>query len=173
MLKAAKHGLLKVSENKRFLVHEDGTPFFYLGDTAWELFHRLNREEADKYLANRAAKGFTVIQAVAIAEVDGHKDPNPYGHLPLIDLDPARPAVQEGPDNDYWDHVDYIVDKANSLGLYIGFLPTWGRYWHDKIKDGKPLFTRAECGGVWRMAGPPLQGQGPDLDSGRGPHHRQ
>ena len=45
---------LKVSDNKRFLVKEDGSPFFYLGDTAWELFHRLNREEADKYLDNRA-----------------------------------------------------------------------------------------------------------------------
>ena len=33
---------LKVSENKRFLVTADGKPFFYLGDTAWELFHRLN-----------------------------------------------------------------------------------------------------------------------------------
>ena len=32
------HGKLKVSENHRFLQHEDGTPFFYLGDTAWELF---------------------------------------------------------------------------------------------------------------------------------------
>ncbi len=147
----SKHGLLRISENKRFLVHQEGTPFFYLGDTAWELFHRLNREEADRYLANRAAKGFTVIQAVAIAEVDGHKDPNPYGHLPLVELDPARPAVQEGPNNDYWDHVDYIVNKANSLGLYIGFLPTWGRYWHDPIKDGKPLFTpeNAEVYGEW------------------------
>ncbi len=146
-----KHGLLKVSENKRFLVHQDGTPFFYLGDTAWELFHRLNREEADKYLANRAAGGFTVIQAVAIAEVDGHNGPNPYGHLPLTDLDPARPAVQDGPNNDYWDHVDYIVDKANSLGLYLGFLPTWGRYWHDNVKDGKPLFNvqNAEAYGEW------------------------
>lgn len=145
------HGRLKVSENKRFLVHEDGTPFFYLGDTAWELFHRLNREEADKYLENRAAKGFTVIQAVAIAELDGQKALNPYGHLPLVDLDPARPAVRDGPANDYWDHVDYIVDKANSLGLYIGFLPTWGRYWHDQIKDGKPIFTpqNAEVYGEW------------------------
>ncbi|HRS11821.1 MAG TPA: glycoside hydrolase family 140 protein [Sedimentisphaerales bacterium] len=145
------HGPLRVSENRRFLVHADGTPFFYLGDTAWELFHRLNREEADKYLENRAAKGFTVIQAVALAEVDGHRDPNPYGHLPLVDLDPARPAVEDGPNNDYWDHVDYIVDKANSLGLYIGFLPTWGRYWHDTIKDGKPLFTvqNAETYGRW------------------------
>ncbi len=51
------HGGLKVSGNKRFLVHEDGTPFFYLGDTAWELFHRLNRPEARKYLENRRQKG--------------------------------------------------------------------------------------------------------------------
>lgn len=144
-------GPLKVSENKRFLVHADGTPFFWLGDTAWELFHRLNREQADRYLENRAAKGYTVIQAVALAEVDGHSDPNPYGRLPLVDLDPARPAVKDGPDNDYWDHVDYIVDKANALGLYIGFLPTWGRYWHDGVKDGKPLFTvqNAETYGRW------------------------
>ena len=142
---------LKVSENKRFLVRQDGSPFFYLGDTAWELFHRLNREEADRYLKDRAAKGFTVIQAVAIAELDGHTDPNPYGHLPLEDLDPARPAVKEGPENDYWDHVDFIVERANSLGLFIGFLPTWGRYWHDKVKDGKPLFTEAnaEVYGEW------------------------
>jgi hypothetical protein len=76
---AEKLSRLKVSDNKRFLVTEDGKPFFYLGDTAWELFHRLNREEADRYLKDRAAKGFTVIQAVAIAELEGHTDPNPYG----------------------------------------------------------------------------------------------
>ena len=50
---------LKVSENKRFLVKADGSPFFYLGDTAWELFHRLNREEADRYLKNRASSPIT------------------------------------------------------------------------------------------------------------------
>ncbi|HEX6987137.1 MAG TPA: DUF4038 domain-containing protein, partial [Planctomycetaceae bacterium] len=142
---------LKVSENKRFLVTEAGEPFFYLGDTAWELFHRLNREEADRYLRDRAEKGFTVIQAVALAELDGHTDPNPYGHLPLVDLDPARPAVKDGPNDDYWDHVDYVVEKANSLGLTVGFLPTWGRYWHDEVRDGKPLFTpeNAEAYGRW------------------------
>jgi hypothetical protein len=126
------HGALKVSENKRFLQHENGVPFFYLGDTAWELFHRLDREEADMYLEDRAKKGYTVIQAVALAELDGHNIPNPYGHLPFINRDPSQPDVKEGPENDYWDHVDYIVDKANELGMYIGFLPTWGRYWHDE-----------------------------------------
>ena len=36
---------LKVSDNHRFLVTADGQPFFWLGDTTWELFHRLNRED--------------------------------------------------------------------------------------------------------------------------------
>lgn len=142
---------LKVSENHRYLLRSTGAPFFYLGDTAWELFHRLNREEADQYLRKRAENGFTVIQAVAIAELDGHTDPNPYGHLPLIDLDPARPAAKDGPENDYWDHVDYIVDRAESLGLFIGFLPTWGRYWHDAVKGGQPLFNESNAAtyGEW------------------------
>lgn len=136
---------LKVSDNKRFLVTADGKPFFYLGDTAWELFHRLNREEADRYLEKRAKQGFTVIQAVAVAELDGHIDPNPYGHVPFIDRDPTRPQKE------YWAHVDYIMDKANAQGLTIGFLPTWGRYWHDKVKEDKPLFTKenAETYGEW------------------------
>ncbi len=122
--------LLKVSENRRFLVYEDERPFFYLGDTAWELFHRLNREEVDRYLEDRARKGFTVIQAVALAELDGLRDPNAYGHRPLIENDPTRPDVKDGPANDYWDHVDYIVEKAGSLGLFIGLLPTWGDKWN-------------------------------------------
>ena len=63
---AAPHGDLRVTANHRYLEFTDGTPFFYLGDTAWELFHRLNREDATKYLENRAGKGFTVIQAVVL-----------------------------------------------------------------------------------------------------------
>lgn len=142
---------LKVSDNHHFLVQENGKPFFYLGDTAWELFHRANREDAVRYLENRAGKGFTVIQAVAIAELDGHATTNAYGFLPLQNSDPSRPDVKDGPDNDYWDHVDFIMNKAESLGLYIGVLPTWGRYWHDAIKEGKPLFTErnAAAYGAW------------------------
>ncbi len=59
---------LKVSENKRFLVTEDGQPFFYLADTAWELFHRLDRQQATHYLDVRASQKYTAIQAVALAE---------------------------------------------------------------------------------------------------------
>jgi hypothetical protein len=114
------HGLLQVSDNKRFLLHKDGSPFFYLGDTAWELFHRLNREEVDKYLENRRQKGFTVIQAVVLAELDGLNTPNAYAHKPLINNDPTTP------NEEYFKHVDYVVNKAKEKGIYIGMLPTWG-----------------------------------------------
>jgi hypothetical protein len=142
---------LQVSPNHRFLVTADGKPFFYLGDTAWELFHRLKREEATQYLENRARKGYTVIQAVALAELDGAETPNAYGFRPLVDNDPARPDVKEGPNNDYWDQVDFIVQKANSLGLYVGLLPSWGSMWNKKWGDGPEVFTpeNAEVYGEW------------------------
>ena len=70
----------------------------------------LNREEATRYLEDRARQGFTVIQAVALAELDGLTIPNPYGHLPLAGSDPSRP------NDDYFAHVDFIVSKAESLG---------------------------------------------------------
>jgi hypothetical protein len=68
---------LRASADGRHLVQADGRPFFYLADTAWSLFHRLTREEADLYLRNRAAKGFTVIQAVALSENDGLRTRTP------------------------------------------------------------------------------------------------
>ena len=144
---------LKVSENKRFLVTAEGRPFFWLGDTAWELFHRLNREEAVRYLRNRAERRFTVVQAVALAELNGLNDPNPYGHRPLLNNDPATPDVKDGPDNDYWDHVDFIVKEAGALGIYIGFLPTWGDKWSIKRGAGPEVFTAQNAGGYGAWLG--------------------
>lgn len=114
--------MLRVSDNRRFLVYDDGRPFFYLGDTAWELFHRLNRQEADRYLENRAARGFTVIQAVVLGELDGLNAPNANGDTPFIGGDIDKPNEA------YFAHVDYIVGKAASLGLFVGMLPTWGSH---------------------------------------------
>jgi len=126
---------LQISDDNRFIKTKEGNPFFYLGDTAWELFHRLNREDADLYLENRASKGFTVIQAVILAELDGLRDPNPYGDVPLDNMDP------ETPNESYFKHVDYIVNKAESLGLYIGILPTWGDKFNKKWGQGPEIFT--------------------------------
>ncbi|HZR21441.1 MAG TPA: glycoside hydrolase family 140 protein [Verrucomicrobiae bacterium] len=136
---------LRVSENHRFLVTESGQPFFWLGDTAWELFHRLNQEDAERYLENRARKGFTVIQAVVLAESAGLTDKNPYGQLPLIENDPTKP------NEEYFKHVDWIVARANALGLYLGMLPTWGDKWNKAWGAGPEIFTpeNAAAYGEW------------------------
>jgi len=111
---------LQISENQHHLVRSDGTPFVWIGDTAWELFHRLNREEAGHYLQRRTDQGFNVIQAVVLAENDGLRTPNAYGEVPLIDLDPTKPNEA------YFQHVDWIINEAEQRGLHIGMLPTWG-----------------------------------------------
>ncbi len=127
-----------VSNNHRYLTRSNGTPFFYLGDTAWELFHRLTLPEARRYLADRAAKGFTVIQAVVLAELGGITEPTPEGHLPLVNWDPTQPNEA------YFRHVDAIVEEAASLGLVIGLLPTWGSFW--KQGEGKtPIFDESNA----------------------------
>jgi hypothetical protein len=129
------HGKLKVSDNRRFLVFDDGTPFFYLGDTGWELFHRLNKDETIKYLENRRAKGFTVIQAVALAELNGLNVANAEGNKPLVNNDPLR--LNEP----YWQHVDWVIKKAAEKGIYIGLLPAWGDKWNRMWGDGPQIFN--------------------------------
>ncbi len=136
---------LRVSDNHRFLVTTEGRPFFWLGDTAWELFHRLTREEAGRFLRNRAERRFTIVQAVVLAELDGLKAPNPYGEIPLINNDPTRPNEK------YFEHVDWIVHAANDLGIYIGMLPTWGDKWNKKWGVGPVIFDpqNADSYGEW------------------------
>ncbi len=148
---AAPLPALRVSDNKHFLVTADGQPFFWLGDTAWELFHRLNREDAVSYLEHRARQGFNVVQAVALAEFNGLSETNAYGHKPLLENDPTRPDVKDGPNNDYWDHVDFVVAAANQRGIYVGLLPSWGDKWNKKWGVGPEVFTpqSAEIYGEW------------------------
>ena len=112
--------------NGRFLITQSGRPFFWLADTAWELFHRPNRAEVEKYLETRRRQGFNVIQAVILAECDGLHTPNANGHVPLLGDDPTRPNPF------YFRHVDEVIRLAGEKGLYIGLLPTWG----DKVHAG-------------------------------------
>lgn len=124
-----------VSGNHHYLL-KNGQPFFWLGDTAWELFHRLNREEADRYLKRRREQGFTVIQAVVLAEFDGLHTPNAYGDLPLLNDDPAKPVEK------YFELVDYIIDRAAVYNMNIALLPSWGdKVFKDKWGTGPEIFN--------------------------------
>ncbi len=125
-IKPWDHGKLEVSTNGRFLQHEDGTPFFWLGDTGWLLFHKLTREEAEVYLQDRIDKGFNVVQAMLIHRMPGV---NVYGDTAMVN---KRPNFTEGNDftdslqYDWWDHVDYVIDLAAQKGIYMGLVPMWG-----------------------------------------------
>ena len=134
-------GRLQVAPNKRMLRHElTGTPFFYLADTPWGIFKRLTRAEVDLYLKDAVAKGFNAVQAVALWNwnTPGAGAKNAYGDHPLVAVndryDPTRIVTTPGNDPadpvayDYWDHVDYVLDKAEQYGLYVTLQPTWGNY---------------------------------------------
>jgi hypothetical protein len=110
---------LKVSPNGRYFIDQGGKPFFYLADTAWTLFKRLNRDEVEEYLSNRAAKGFTVIQAYVLR---GLRTRNTDGQLTLIDRDLSRPNEA------FFQNVDHIVNRANELGLVMGMVVTYGEH---------------------------------------------
>jgi hypothetical protein len=97
---------LEVSANHRFFQHGDGTLFFWLGDTGWLMFKKLDREETERYLENRRVKGFNVVQAMVMHTAN---DVNAYGSAALIDQDPGRPNLTPGNDlskqgeYDFWD----------------------------------------------------------------------
>ncbi len=110
-----------VSSNHRFLQYEDGEPFFWLGDTAWLLFEKLDRADTEKYLEDRRRKGFNVAQAVLL---HGPNEKNADGTPALVNGDPARPDVTKEPS--YWDHVAWVVDRAAEKQIFVAILPVWG-----------------------------------------------
>ncbi len=103
-----------------FLATEDGKPFFWLGDTAWELIHHTTREEASYYLHTRAQQGYTVIQTVVLSEFDGITSPSALGLKPFLDDGTHHPNAE------YFDRVVEIVDEAAAQGLYVALVPIWG-----------------------------------------------
>jgi hypothetical protein len=137
-----EHGKLQVSDNDRYLTHEDGSPFLWLGSTAWGMTEWLSRESVDLYLDDRKSKGINVVQLCLFwgKRVDyptkfTANAPNPYGHQAFLEVDgfpdASQPAVVAGGTlenpNDYWDHVDYCLEAIKKRGMYAAVLPFWGR----------------------------------------------
>jgi len=96
---------LQVSANRRFLKQEDGSPFFWLGDTGWYIW-KLNPADVELYLSDRARQGFTVIQAHCgydVTDFAGRRpfiDDNTYGHNEVCVFwrpgDPTEPPKASG-----------------------------------------------------------------------------
>jgi hypothetical protein len=118
-----RHGFLKVSDNRRHLAFNDGTPFRWMGDTAWAAPHKASLEEWEQYLTDRAAKHFTLVQIASAPEWAGKRDRQ--GQKPFTD----KTLVQWNPA--YWQAFERKVQRANEKGfivMLVGLMEPVSRY---------------------------------------------
>jgi len=129
------HGVLKVSDNKHFLQHKDGTGFFWMADTAWHLAAKLVPKDIDTYLNDRKKRGFNVILFSASEHSNITNE--------AIKADAFTDANWKTPNEKYWKNVDYVVNKAEEVGLYVGILPAWDQT-SDKSESENPGLLKVE-----------------------------
>lgn len=108
--------LLGISANGRYLQTSDGEPFFPLGNSTWLMPEKLTREEVDIVLRSGHAEGYNLAM---VKVVDDLPATNAYGYM----------SGNEA----YWEHIDYIIDKAAEEETYIGMICMWG----NMVKMGK------------------------------------
>lgn len=116
------NGKLVVSEEGRYLKHENGTPFFWQGETGWLMPERLNRDEVSYYLEKCRKAGYNMVQIQVLNSVPSY---NVYGQASHIDGFNFKGIDRKGIYG-YWDHMDYIIKTAASKGIYIGMVCIWG-----------------------------------------------
>jgi len=110
-----------VSANGRYLEDASGKPFLLHGDTAWSLMVQLTREETEEYLENRRKKGFNAILVQLIQKSNADNPPNnAYGDAPF-----TRSGDFSTPNEAYFAHVDWVIQKANEKGILVVLNPAF------------------------------------------------
>lgn len=136
--------LIQVAPNKHFFQTADGKPFFWLGDTGWLLFVKMNREEIIQYLDNRKVKGYNMIQVMLVHDLK--KAVNVYGDSAFVNRDLSHPVVTKGNEfknavaYDFWDHVEFAIQAAAQRSIYLALVPVWG----SNVKEGLVSISAAE-----------------------------
>jgi hypothetical protein len=118
-----RHGVLSIAENKRYFVHADGTPFFWLGDTWWTgLSGRISWEGFQRLALDRKNKGFTAIQIVVglVPLEEAPSDPgfcNEGGCVWDPNFERINPA--------YFDYADRRIQFMLESGLIPVLVGAW------------------------------------------------
>ena len=118
-----ENGRLVVSPNHRYLMHENGKPFFWLGDTSWLLPQKLDRSEVGFYLSSCEKAGFNVVQ---VQTMNGVPATNLYGESSLPDGFNFKNVEKDKRAASYWGNMDYIIKTAENHGIYVGMVCIWG-----------------------------------------------
>ena len=116
------NGRLKVSDNNRYLVFENGKPFFWLGNTSWLMPERLNRDDVEFYLTTETANGYNVEQVQVLCATPTYNIYGMAGNSHDFNFEKESTPGVYG----YWEHLDYIVEFAASQGIYIAMDIIWG-----------------------------------------------
>ena len=103
----ARHGLLRAARGQSYLAHADGTPFFFLADTAWSGPLRSSESDWQTYLADRKSKGFTAIQFILMA---------PWGGA-YTDANGRTAFNGSEPDPVFFQRMDARIDAIHRAGL--------------------------------------------------------
>jgi hypothetical protein len=148
---------LRVSANGHYFVKSnDGSPFFVAGDTAYFLAKDSTRAVVDKYFNDCKQRGINVIFMSAVHRFD---QPNEFGDYPWSNGDASKIITTPGnnPSNaqeyDYWDHVDFILDRAEDNNLYVFMMPlfvTLGGDGYQALNNGRGLVYARFLGNRYR-----------------------
>jgi hypothetical protein len=112
---------LHVESGKRYLVDAAGKPFFISGDSAWSLIAQLTREQADQYLEDRRAKGFTAVLVSLLESTYSANPPkNVYGDGPF-----TTAGDYSTPNERYFAHADYVINSAAAKGMVVLLTPSY------------------------------------------------
>jgi len=108
-----KHGYLKASENKRCLVHSDGTPFLLIADTAWTAYIYATDSEWRQYIDDRRCKKINTILMSSCCVTKDESSRDAEGEVFFPNSSPLRinPAA--------WRHLDQKVQYANDHGIFM------------------------------------------------------
>jgi hypothetical protein len=130
------HGPLQVSPTSRYLIHMDGEPFFWLGDTAWNGPLLASESDWAVYLSDRAKKGFNVIQFVATQWIGAAADAagNPAYR--------GREAIQIVPS--FFQRLDRRVDMINDFGMIAAPVLAWAAAWNSESAHLNPGTTLSD-----------------------------
>lgn len=115
------HGPVRVSASRHHLIHADGEPFFWLGDTAWNGPLKSDERDWATYLSDRQQKGFNVIQFVATQWIGatGDAEGRPaYQGQDKIRIEPA-----------FFQRMDQRVDTINDSGMIAAPVLAWAAAW--------------------------------------------
>lgn len=114
----SQHGPVSVSNDGFFLMHEDGTPFFWLGDTAWNGPMLSSADDWFYYIDNRVRQRFTGVQWVA-TQFRAAPEGNLFHQLAYT----GKEVVQVNPA--FFQELDQRVNALNNAGLLNAPVLLW------------------------------------------------